>query len=272
MANNIVDITGKKFNMLTVICRDGKKGRDLLWRCKCDCGKEILVRGTNLKKGSPKSCGCLNKKVGKKIGRLLVLEQKDKNDKGYIWYCECDCGNFVNRTTEYLTKQKEKASCGCHWSEKCVKHGKTGIRLFNVWSSLIARCYDKNNKAYKNYGGRGIKVCEEWKNNFQSFYDWSYENGYDENAPQGKCTIDRVDNDGDYTPENCRWTTMKNQSNNKRSNIFVEINGSVKTLAEWSDFSGISRSTIKQRYHKGWNGEMLISPVRKGKMKSGNNN
>jgi hypothetical protein len=270
MANNIVDITGKKFNMLTVICREGKKGRDLLWRCRCDCGNEIVVGGGNLKKGTPKSCGCLNSKIGKKFGRLLVVGIKTKDDNGYIWSCKCDCGNVVNRTTEYLTKQKEKASCGCHWSEKCVKHGKTGIRLFGVWMSLIARCYDKKNKAYKNYGGRGITICDEWRD-FQSFYDWSYANGYDENAQTGKCTIDRIDNNGNYCPDNCRWVTMKKQSNNKRNNIFVEINGVKKTLAEWADFSGISRSTIKQRYHKGLNDERLISPVKKGRTKIENN-
>lgn len=239
----------------------------MLWRCRCDCGNEIVAIGNNIKKGQPKSCGCLESKVGKRFGRLLVLEKVGSKSNNHIWLCKCDCGERVERTTDYLNKQRDKASCGCRWKEICVKHGKTQTKLFSVWQSILSRCYYEKNKSYKNYGERGIIVCDEWKNDFQSFYEWSIRNGYNENANRGECTIDRINNNGNYCPENCRWVTMKKQSNNKRNNVYVEINGVTKSLAEWSDFSGISKSTIKQRYHKGMVGEELIKPVQKRRKK-----
>lgn len=125
------------------------------------------------------------------------------------------------------------------------------------------RCGDPNNKAYHNYGGRGIKVCDEWRVSYEAFRDWSLANGYDAKAPKGKCTIDRIDNDGDYCPENCRWVSAKEQSRNTRHNRFVEYNGQRKTLAEWAEETGIDDLTIHYRLKSGWSVEeaLTIKPI-----------
>lgn len=160
MSAQVIDLTGQRFGMLTVVSRDGTtKHRTVTWLCRCDCGGETIVAGNDLKRNHTKSCGCLRQGL--------------------------------------------------------AKHRKTDTRLFNVWKSMKRRCNGKTDKNYDRYGGRGITVCEEWQHNFQAFYDWSMANGYDENAPRGKCTIDRIDNDKGYLPENCRWVDMKVQTRNR---------------------------------------------------------
>jgi hypothetical protein len=115
---------------------------------------------------------------------------------------------------------------------------------------MVARCHRKNTKAYPAYGGRGITVCDEWKNSFQSFYDWAMENGYNDGL-----SIDRIDNDKGYSPVNCRWVTMDTQSNNRRSNVTVEYNGESHTVAEWAKILGIKYGTLHKRLEEGWSAE-----------------
>lgn len=139
-----------------------------------------------------------------------------------------------------------------------IKHGKTNTRLFVVWSDMKSRCYHKGDKGYKNYGGRGIMICDEWKNDFQAFYDWAYANGYDENAPRGKFTIDRIDVNGNYEPSNCRWVDNKTQANNRTNNRFIVCNGVKKTVTEWADELGIDNKRILRRLKKGFSDEETI--------------
>ncbi len=132
-------------------------------------------------------------------------------------------------------------------------HGFSKTCLYGVWLSMRRRCDNPNVSQYKNYGARGIKVCAEWDEDFLAFRSWALSNGYEENAEYGKCTIDRINNDGNYEPSNCRWVSMKKQQNNRRSNHIIVSNGESHTLSEWEDSSGIRQLTIRARVQSGWN-------------------
>lgn len=162
--------------------------------------------------------------IGKKFGKLTILEtytkRSGKTFKRYV-VCKCDCGNKV--TTRYdALKSGHTVSCGCYHLDICkkgckpIKHGKTNSRLYNVWQGMKQRCYYIKHDHYKTYGGIGIEVCEEWKNDFNAFYEWAMNNGYDENAKFQECTIDRIDPFKNYSPSNCRWVSQIEQSKNKR--------------------------------------------------------
>ena len=200
----------------------------------------------------------LDRYIGMKFGRLTVTSTLKKNAKNYL-VCSCDCGGTAI-TLLCRLKSGETKSCGCLRKEKAIdrltKHGMSHTRLSRIWRGIKSRCTNKNHHYYKNYGGRGIKICDEWENDFSAFSEWAFDNGYDDSL-----TIDRIDVNGDYTPENCRWTSNKIQCNNKRNNHIVTIEGVSHTISEWSDISGIGYGTIKSRVERGWTGRnILIKP------------
>lgn len=130
-------------------------------------------------------------------------------------------------------------------------------RIYMIWFDMKRRCYQPQNKRYSHYGGRGIKVCGEWLHNFQAFFDWSLAHGYQDNL-----TIDRVDRDGDYCPDNCRWADSITQANNKSNNHYITYQGETKTMMEWSRNLGMNYSTLRQRINSGWDVEMAFcSPI-----------
>lgn len=245
----IEDLTGRRFGMLTVLSLDTKrtKSRETKWICRCDCGEIRSVTRSALVNGITKSCGCRSKSdiTGKRFGRLFVL----RREPGSKWLCHCDCGNDVIVSGCNL-KSGNTSSCGCYAKEHTKKvvstHGLSSSPLFSVWTDMKGRCQNSHRKCFQYYGARGIKVCDEWST-FKPFYEWAMKNGY-----KPGLSIDRIDVNGDYCPDNCRWATKELQANNTRSNLYLTIDGETHTAAQWSRKYGVCASTISYRYKKGW--------------------
>lgn len=196
------NLVGNVYSDLTVISfHHQDKKKNSYWLCKCVCGKEKIVRGTHLKNGGVKSCGC---KIYK--------------------------NNCSSKTT---------------WFSK---------RLRKIWNCMNQRCYNPNNEHYKYYGARGIFICEEWKNNSQLFNDWSVSNGYEKHLE-----IDRIDNNKEYSPENCKWSTREQQMNNTRRTRLFTINNKMYSIKEISENFNIDLSLLRSRLNKGWNIERAIN-------------
>lgn len=188
--------------------------------------------------------------IGKKYGRLEVLSLLGTDKHGNkIYSCKCECGN-TTKTTGNALKKGHTRSCGCLHKDRVTTHNKSKTRLYKVWMDMRCRCNYKQGQDFKRYGGRGIKVCDEWLNNFQAFYDWALANGYKEDALKGKCTLDRIDVNGDYCPKNCRFVSSKTQANNRTSNRVITYNNESHTLAEWSEILGIKYETLSARINK----------------------
>ena len=212
------DLKGQKFDLLTVIEFSHKEvlnGRyRYYWKCKCDCGKEVIRRSDGLKGKGVKSCGCYREKI---------LRQH----------------NFkINNPRK--------------------SHGMTNTRLYKIYSKIKERCYYEKYPEYYLYGGRGIKMCDEWKEDFVNFYNWAISHGYKENL-----SIDRKDFNGNYEPSNCRWADNITQANNKRNNIKLTHNGETHTLPEWSRKLNLPYSTLADRRKKGKSVEEILYPIKK---------
>lgn len=265
-ADNLI---GQKFGKLTVIDRaNNTKSGSARWLCQCDCGKQKTVDGYLLKSGKTTNCGCeyFHDLTGERFGRLTVVERVENyvspngKWKQTRWKCLCDCGNYKIIHATSLTRGLTR-SCGCYNDEEMqkrkIKHNMTRSRLYMIWCNMKDRCYNKNADSYKDYGGRGIKICPEWQE-FIPFMEWEYKNGFDENLEATDCSIDRINTNGNYCPENCKWSNIYEQANNKRSNHILEYRSEKKTMAQWARELEIPYSTLSQRIRRGWSTQRAL--------------
>lgn len=206
-----VDLTGERYGRLTVVSKAGKRGKQICWKCICDCGTEKVIQGNSLKSGRIRSCGCLHKEI---VGSIRK------------------------------------------------SHGETGTRLYQAWENMRARCNRPSAKRYKDYGGRGITVCEEWNCSYETFRDWALNNGYSD-----ELTLDRIDVNGNYEPANCRWISNSAQQNNKRNSRNITYAGKTQTLSQWAKEIGITPKGLENRLDRdGWSIEKaLTTPLDKTK-------
>lgn len=185
---------------------------------------------------------------GDRFGRWTIIKEISSYKRMRRFQCQCDCGTIKNVFIGSLISGKSK-SCGClaHEQAKFInyKNGLYKTRLHCIWQNMVQRCYNSNRHEYPNYGGRGICMCNEWRNDFKSFYDWSMSHGYADNL-----SIDRINGSGNYEPSNCRWATISQQNCNLRTNRIIAYNGESKPLSEWSKSLGINYKTLEKRVKK----------------------
>lgn len=185
---------------------------------------------------------------GQRFNRLVAIEPAGRKGSGrksvLLWRCVCDCGNESVVPGSRL-RAGEIKSCGCAWRDSVITHGMTKTKEYRTWNGMIDRCHNTANKRYPYYGGRGIAVCEKWRASFESFYaDMG-------DSPSPKHSIDRIDVNAGYSPENCRWTDHKTQCRNRRSNVYHSAHGLTMLMPEWAEYLGISEVTIRLRLRRG---------------------
>ena len=186
---------------------------------------------------------------GKRYGKLTVIKRNGSSKDGKaMWLCKCDCGGYVTTIGKSL-RNGDCTSCGCHRREVLkkrgkanLKHGDTNNRLYNIWRGIKKRCRLETNCSYKWYGAKGIDVCDDWYDSYENFRDWSLENGYKEGL-----TIDRIDVDGDYEPNNCRWVDWITQENNRNNTVYVDYKGKTYPRAILADKLGVTNQALLYR-------------------------
>lgn len=219
------------------------------------------------------------KYMGKKFGTLTVIKHVDYDFKNrmHIWECVCDCGTIINKRSCNLRAKSSCPKCNAkRAAERLIEYRKINPKLYtkpklvknkrlhDIWSAMKQRCQNPKDDAYASYGGRGIGVCSEWDNKpdgYWNFEKWSFENGYSDDL-----SIDRIDNNGDYEPSNCRWVDRFVQANNTRTNVFLTYNGETHTMKQWSEILEIPYHIVFQRKQRGWNVEDIFEkPIRSNK-------
>lgn len=191
--------------------------------------------------------------TGQRFGRLVVIRENGRSkNKKVLWLCQCDCGNQCTVPGDRL-KRGDTKSCGCYRRENTGKmfqkyaDNEVNPRIYRIWKLIHQRCQGKNSPKFNNYGGRGISICTEWLDDFIAFQTWALANGYDDSL-----SIDRIDVNGPYSPENCRWTNNLIQCNNKTDNVFLEFCGERHSVADWARIKGIPVHTLYTRLRLGW--------------------
>lgn len=188
--------------------------------------------------------------TGEIFGKLTVIGLVQKDSRKTYWYCKCECGNIKQVRSDSLQCGAIK-SCGCLKKEQDkinlgrTTHDLSDQKIYKIWQGIKSRCYNKNNNSYCNYGERGIIMCDEWKNDFISFYNWALTSNYAEHL-----TIERIDVNGNYEPSNCKFADIKEQCNNRRTNIKITIGNKTLTLTQWCEFFEIDYGTVIARYRR----------------------
>jgi hypothetical protein len=268
-SSRVKDITGNTYHHLTVLGYNRSSINTSYWDVRCVCGKEIVVDKGNLLKGSKKSCGCMTeierKKissttglpigvkniVGHKRGKLTVVSFAGTKDEVSIWPVRCECGNEkVLKVSAFYYSGCHTISCGCSGLENRFKKKYFKDRLaidvpeHKVYASMLSRCYNPNSKHYRHYGGRGIVVSDDWRESFMNFHrDMG-------KRPDGM-SLDRIDNNGIYCKENCRWASFETQAKNRRSSIYVDIDGKMMYLKDAANKLGVSYEIAYARFKRG---------------------
>ncbi len=270
-----INLEGKEFGRWTVIKDSGERdlSGNIMWECRCKCGNIACVKGKSLTSGASKSCGCLQREIaaktlqsrmedltGKRFGELTVLgiSEHGRKTRNIKWQCRCSCGEIVNVFGGNLRRGNTTRCRKCSYKvigDKKTTFRKQNIRLYGIWSGMKTRCYDKNIEYFDRYGGRGITMCDEWlgENGFENFYKWSMENGYKDGL-----TIDRKDVNGNYEPSNCQWATQKEQQNNKRTNVFITVDGVEMTVAQAAEKYNINYDTLRARIKSGYSPDAAV--------------
>lgn len=197
--------------------------------------------------------------TGQRFGKLMVIHKVENNSRHICYLCRCDCGKERIVQGNHLIEGSSTSCRSCYNARNS--------RLYrSVWIGMKQRCYNPKSKDYHNYGGRGIKVCDEWlgEHGFENFRGWAYANGYDDNAEYGKCTIDRIDVNSDYSPENCRWVDLKTQNQNKTTTHEITYQGETHTIAEWARITGISENALYNRVNRNWDLDRIFSQKVRG--------
>lgn len=263
--SRITDRVGQRFGQLTVLKLDHTDSKGAWWLCRCDCGNEKVIRANSLVTGDAKTCGHRIDLTGHRFGKLLVLGKDNSPSKTKTkrvrWICLCECGNSISVSSDNL-KSGNTTSCGCKKFTVCVTHGMTDTPTYKAWDGMIQRCTNTNSPSYKDYGGRGVTVCERWL----TFINFLEDMGV---KPDG-LEIDRIDNGRGYYKENCRWTDRTTNNRNTRFNRMVAFNGEVKCISEWAEVTGINAGTLIFRLNSGWSPEKTFTTPTKTQYRSKN--
>ncbi len=274
-----IDMIGKKYGRLTVIARAPNKSKDnaAYWECVCACGNHTTVRGATLRQGQTLSCGCYQRDrmaqmghfsaidlTGQRSGKLVALRSlgEGKNRK-VIWECQCDCGNTTTVQTQ-LFREKRVQSCGClnhmpitgsvSLSHGHARRGKI-TRTYMTWQNMFQRCNNPLNPNFPDYGGRGITICERWQI-FENFLA-------DMGIRPPKLSIDRINNNGNYEPGNCKWSTQREQVLNTRRSHWITFENQTLRFSEWAKILGISKISLYRRLNR-WTLEKALTVPKHG--------
>jgi hypothetical protein len=272
-----IDLTGKRFGRLIAVERLQRfNNKSTYYKCLCDCGKSKEIRSNHLTMGATNSCGCLQKEmrgksseknlVGERFGRLVVLERLPLySGKRTFYKCLCDCDNTKNIVGTSLISGITK-SCGCYHIEllqkASISHNMTGSKELKAWYHMHERCYIPSNKKFKYYGKRGIRVCSRWlKDNPNGFLNFLQDMGYKQSK---ELTLHRIDNDKDYTPDNCLWASYEVQNNCRSNSVKVILDGKSHTKKEAALLLGVSLGSLERLQAQGYTLESIVLYYKSG--------